>query len=69
MEKWENAYLSAKSATASGAPAYRVLYLKTKPNEQIGPLSFSDVFVKNGQNLSYLNRYFVMYPHKATVKN
>ena len=26
------------------------------------------MFVKNGKNLSYLNRYFVMYLHKATVK-
>ena len=69
----------AKSATASGAlsmpqtPAYSVLYLQTKPNEQIRSLIFSDKkrkigFVKNGQNLSYLNGYFVMYPHKPTVK-
>ena len=26
------------------------------------------VFFINGQNISYLNGYFVMYPHKTTVK-
>ena len=45
--------------------AYGVLYLQTKPNEQIKPFIFSDkekenCIILNGQNLSYLNRYFVI---------
>ena len=41
QENWENAYLTVKSVTASGAlseprpPAYRVMYLQTKVTEQI----------------------------------
>ena len=64
-------YLTAKSTTASGAlsgprpPADGVLYLQTKPNEQIRLFIFSDrekenYFILNGHNLSYLNRHFVM---------
>ena len=54
-------------------PAYTVMYLQTKPNEQLKPLIFSDkengnCFCQNGQNLSYWNRYFVIYPHKFTFK-
>ena len=41
QEKWENAYLTVKGSPASGAlsgpqtPAYKVMYLQTKPNEEI----------------------------------
>ena len=46
QEKWENAYLTVKIATASGAlsrtpdPQLRVMYLQTKPNEEIKTLDF-----------------------------
>ena len=46
QEKWENAYLTVKIATASGAlsrapdPWLRVMYLQTKPNEEIKTLDF-----------------------------
>ena len=54
-------------------PTYRVVYLQTKPNE-LKPFIFSECengncICYNGQNLSYWNRYFVMYPHKYTLKN
>ena len=42
QEKWENAYLTVKSATASEAPAYRVMYLQAKPTKQLNPLLISD---------------------------
>ena len=42
QEKGENAYLTVKSSTASPRPpAYRVMYLQTKPDE-LKPLIFSD---------------------------
>ena len=69
-----------ESATASQAlsraqtPAYLLIYLQTKRNEQIRPLMFSDkekenCIYQNDQNLLYWNRYFVMYPCKCTFKN
>ena len=50
QEKWENAYLTFKNATASGAlgalsgpqtPAYKLMCLQSKPKEQIKPFIFS----------------------------
>ena len=35
QEKWENAYLTVK-----GSPVYKVMYLQTKPNEEIKTLDF-----------------------------
>ena len=54
--------------------AYRAMYLQIKPSEQIRPLIFSEkvketCICQNGQNLSYWNKYFVMYPHKCKLKN
>ena len=54
-------------------PAYRVMNLQTKWIEQLKPLILSDkengnCICQNGQNLLYWNRYFVMYPHKCTLK-
>ena len=50
QEKWENAFLTVKNATASGAlsrpSAYRVMYLQTKPNKQLKPMIFSDKKIK-----------------------
>ena len=48
--------------------------VQTKANEQIISLFVSDeekenCICQNGQNLSYWNRYFVMYPHKCTLNN
>ena len=46
QEKWENEYLTIKGSLASGAlsgpqmPAYKVMYLQTKPNEEIKTLDF-----------------------------
>ena len=48
QEKWENAYLTDKSETASGAlsrphpPACRVMFQQTKVNEETRPLIVSD---------------------------
>ena len=55
-------------------PAYRVMYLQTNLNEQIRPFIVSDkekenYICSNGQNLSYWNKYFVIYPHKCTLNN
>ena len=64
QERWENAYLTIKSVTASGTLsgsqtlAYRVMYLETKVNEQIRCLTVSNkekenCICQNVQNLSY----------------
>ena len=72
QEKWENAYLSAKSATVSGTlrsvPDPQLIECCICKLNQMNKFIFSDVFVKNGQNLSFLNSSFVMYPHKTIVK-
>ena len=54
-------------------PAYREMYLQTKLNEQLKLFISWDketrnCICQNGQNLSYWNRYFVMYPHKCMFK-
>ena len=49
QEKWENAYFTVKSSSASGAlagprpPAYIVMHLQTKPNEEIKTFDFSQM--------------------------
>ena len=55
-------------------PAYGVLFQQTKVNEKTRPLIVSDkerenCICQNVQNLSYWNRYFVIYPHKCTLNN
>ena len=71
-----------KSVTASGALsgpqtsslAYRVMFQQTKVHEKTRPLIVSDkerenCICQNVQNLSYWNRYFVIYPHKCTLNH
>ena len=55
-------------------PAYRVMFQQTKVHEKTRPLIVSDkerenCICQNVQNLSYWNRYFVIYPHKCTLDN
>ena len=54
--------------------AYRVMFQQTKVNETTKPLIVSEkerenCICQNVQNLSYWNRYFVIYPHKCTLNN
>ena len=50
------------------------MFQQTKVNEKTRPLLVSDkerenCICQNVQNLSYWNRYFVIYPHKCTLNN
>ena len=74
-------YLTAKvqqhlvSQVGPRPKAYRLVCLQIKPNEQIRPFIFLDkekkyYICQKGQNLLlYWQIYFVMYPHKCTLKN
>ena len=68
QEKWEKAYLTVKNA-------YRLIYLQTKPKEEIYKTTDSLILRKEILHLSKMARifhieteYFVIYPHKCALK-
>ena len=48
--------------------AYTVMYLQTKPNEQLKPMIFSDKERIKIARIFHIERYFVIYPHKCILK-
>ena len=80
QEKWENAYLTVKSVTGSGAlsrPQTPGLQSNVSANKStwkkqdpwLSHQERENCICQNVQNLSYCNRYFVIYPHKCTLNN
>ena len=80
QEKWENAYLTVKGSPTSGAlsrhrpPAYKVMYLQTKPNEEIKTLDFlrwrkGKLHLSRWSESFMLKWIFVNVPTQMYIKN